>query len=598
MGIHADKKKENKNQWATNAAIQRQRGSGSTFQFVDNRPEAIGQRELQAMAGNCSAERQPTQRKRHSTGLPDILKSGIENLSGHSMDDVKVHYNSDKPGQLKAHAYAQGTDIHLGPGQEKHLPHEAWHVVQQKQGSVRPTTQFRGVKINDNPKLEAEATRMGNRSLLHNRNISNGPLIARTISSKSVAQLNRIVSHNAEANTSPVTTIINFIADQTGFSTSDVKNEFIFFEEKKHLELLSSGKADSRPVSVKAYIDKVTGSEKRKTLPLQTAIGKLGYLEDVLRGRESGIEYDGGHLLGYGWYKNWDLIDTAKNIAPQNRAENRSIFGFKGGWGETEATFREITKAIPSVVTAYVNYAGGTYTVSLKYLAKHLLDKNSDIYRAIEEMYTDQLRFVVLNSRIPKQYVLEYISTNPLANDPEVAYKNVEGELPTAWLPTRIPRSLLAPIEDAILREAAPMWKSVGSVGRSGGSTVSQNHPTYWADSFSELLKLAQFGIYYLVYGYGYPYVAAVSTILYYFGNGTFSTIVQAATINNTNLFSSKKDELIGMVDSAITTSEKILSVDKLVDYSKTSAAFLTSKIFKYSGNTYAYLSDGKAKKT
>ena len=45
------------------------------------------------------------------------------------MDDVNVHYNSNKPAQLQAHAYAQGTDIHLGPGQEKHLPHEAWHVV-------------------------------------------------------------------------------------------------------------------------------------------------------------------------------------------------------------------------------------------------------------------------------------------------------------------------------------------------------------------------------------------------------------------------------------------------------------------------------------
>jgi hypothetical protein len=39
--------------------------------------------------------------------LPDDLKSGIENLSGFSMDDVKVHRNSDKPKQLQAHAYAK-----------------------------------------------------------------------------------------------------------------------------------------------------------------------------------------------------------------------------------------------------------------------------------------------------------------------------------------------------------------------------------------------------------------------------------------------------------------------------------------------------------
>lgn len=95
------------------------------------------------------------------TGLPDKLKSGIENLSGYSMDDVRVHYNSSKPAALNAHAYAQGTEIHLGSGQERHLPHEAWHVVQQKEGRVRPTTEVKGVKINNDEGLEREADVMG-----------------------------------------------------------------------------------------------------------------------------------------------------------------------------------------------------------------------------------------------------------------------------------------------------------------------------------------------------------------------------------------------------------------------------------------------------
>lgn len=106
-----------------------------------------------------TAEQELVQReeKPNNTGLPDNLKTGIENLSGYSMDDVKVHYNSDKPAQLSALAYAQGTDIHVGPGQEKHLPHEAWHVVQQKQGRVQPTMQLQGVNVNDNEGLEKEA---------------------------------------------------------------------------------------------------------------------------------------------------------------------------------------------------------------------------------------------------------------------------------------------------------------------------------------------------------------------------------------------------------------------------------------------------------
>jgi len=109
---------------------------------------------------------QPIQKKENKTGLPDNLKSGVEQLSGHSMDDVQVHYNSSQPAQLNALAYAQGTDIHVAPGQEKHLPHEAWHVAQQKQGRVQPTMQMKaGVAVNDDPGLENEADTMGAKAM-------------------------------------------------------------------------------------------------------------------------------------------------------------------------------------------------------------------------------------------------------------------------------------------------------------------------------------------------------------------------------------------------------------------------------------------------
>jgi hypothetical protein len=98
---------------------------------------------------------------RNETSLPERLRSGIEALSGLSMDQVRVHRNSSRPAQLQALAYTQGREIHLGPGQEQHLPHEAWHVVQQMQGRVRATTQMRGVGLNDDAALEAEADRMG-----------------------------------------------------------------------------------------------------------------------------------------------------------------------------------------------------------------------------------------------------------------------------------------------------------------------------------------------------------------------------------------------------------------------------------------------------
>ncbi len=98
---------------------------------------------------------------KNETGMPDQLKAGVEQLSGHDMSDVRVHYNSDQPAQMQAHAYAQGSDIHIAPGQEQHLPHEAWHVAQQKQGRVQANTQLKGIGINDDTGLEREADVMG-----------------------------------------------------------------------------------------------------------------------------------------------------------------------------------------------------------------------------------------------------------------------------------------------------------------------------------------------------------------------------------------------------------------------------------------------------
>lgn len=100
------------------------------------------------------------------TSLPAPLRHGIEALSGLSMDQVRVHADSPEPARLGALAFAQGTDIHLGPGQQQHLPHEAWHVVQQLQGRVKPTLQLRAaVPGNDDAALEREADVMGQRAL-------------------------------------------------------------------------------------------------------------------------------------------------------------------------------------------------------------------------------------------------------------------------------------------------------------------------------------------------------------------------------------------------------------------------------------------------
>jgi hypothetical protein len=125
-----------------------------------NRREA-GPAHNEAAEASLRPASPPVQRKPNATGMPARLKAGVEHLSGLAMDDVRVNTNSSKPATVQAHAYTQGTNIYVAPGQEQHLPHEAWHVVQQKQGRVKPTLQMKGMAINDDGALERDADRMG-----------------------------------------------------------------------------------------------------------------------------------------------------------------------------------------------------------------------------------------------------------------------------------------------------------------------------------------------------------------------------------------------------------------------------------------------------
>ena len=127
----------------------------------------------------------------NNTGLPDNLKFGMESLSGISLDDVKVNYNSDKPSDLGAHAYAEGNQIHVAGGQEKHLAHEAWHVIQQKQNRVDANSELRGKKVNNSENLEREADVMGAKALTTSPESSQSPMIRQVSNSNGsgVAQM-------------------------------------------------------------------------------------------------------------------------------------------------------------------------------------------------------------------------------------------------------------------------------------------------------------------------------------------------------------------------------------------------------------------------
>lgn len=127
---------------------------GTAQRQGDEEEEAL---QTRADAGHAAA----VQSAASPGGLPPSLRRGVEALSGMDLSDVQVHTGSSKPSEIQAHAYAQGNEIHVAPGQEQHMAHEAWHVVQQRQGRVQPTKQVGEIWVNDDARLEAEADRMG-----------------------------------------------------------------------------------------------------------------------------------------------------------------------------------------------------------------------------------------------------------------------------------------------------------------------------------------------------------------------------------------------------------------------------------------------------
>jgi hypothetical protein len=122
----------------------------------DKSPQARAGAKLKAGAKEVAEKNRP-QKKVNKTGIPDRLKAAVEHFSGFSLDAVRVHYNSEKPALVEAYAYTEGLDIHIAPGQEKHLAHELQHVVQQMKGEAKATEKVNGQQVDSRKSKEQEA---------------------------------------------------------------------------------------------------------------------------------------------------------------------------------------------------------------------------------------------------------------------------------------------------------------------------------------------------------------------------------------------------------------------------------------------------------
>jgi len=95
------------------------------------------------------------------TGIPTQMKLEFERRSGLSFDDVRVHYNSEKPDRFQTDAYTYGTDVYIAPGQNDTLRHELGHVIQQKRGIRHYDAIENGVPVSRALWIEQQADEFG-----------------------------------------------------------------------------------------------------------------------------------------------------------------------------------------------------------------------------------------------------------------------------------------------------------------------------------------------------------------------------------------------------------------------------------------------------
>jgi hypothetical protein len=152
-------------------------GEPDQQQSGDLRERVMRRRILQRKLARSTAEAEKASggsaAKAAGQKLPDGVRAKMEGALGADFSNVTVH-EGPEAGELGAHAFAQGNEVHFAPGQydpespkgQKVLGHELQHVVQQRHGRVADPQGFGGggVAVNDDPGLEAEADVMGDKA--------------------------------------------------------------------------------------------------------------------------------------------------------------------------------------------------------------------------------------------------------------------------------------------------------------------------------------------------------------------------------------------------------------------------------------------------
>lgn len=154
--MHYEKKLMDKVRKQSEEDKQQQTGENVKLTAVEKLHNLLGNSAVEAimMEYAASSEINSTDEAR---SVPSDLREEYEQKYNVRLDDVKIHYDSDKPDSFNAYAYTEGNNVYLGPGQEKYLSHELNHVIQQKQDMVSANQYLNGRPVSIDPMLEAQA---------------------------------------------------------------------------------------------------------------------------------------------------------------------------------------------------------------------------------------------------------------------------------------------------------------------------------------------------------------------------------------------------------------------------------------------------------
>ncbi|MCU0288587.1 MAG: DUF4157 domain-containing protein [Acidobacteria bacterium] len=371
-----------------NMQYEKDRQKPNTFQFKSQpggkrssgQSSPYGPAEPSPLMGHYSQTgNRAGQRPANPYGIPEPIKTHMENAFQTDFSDVTVTPNSSRAPHLGALAYTQGNEIHFAPGRynphtgtgQRLLGHELAHVVQQSEGRVRPTGTISGKPLNDSPQLEHEADAYGNQaaSRTYGDNI-NYPIHsnrAQPQGSHEIMQLKSTIKTTPKK-TNAETPIATLSKTFQPYYKKAVLTEVYDFHQLKNVPPSNYSQSFDIAEKAEAEIDpasrsKASGSNRNNSVIIP--YGHFGVMERAIFDRpDRGGTYDGGHLVEHTLMEAQDA-DVHGNIAPQ---ENKNFNqGLMRGWESIPEHYMGLQ---PFNYTVTVNYGEDQY----KRTGKQLMD--------------------------------------------------------------------------------------------------------------------------------------------------------------------------------------------------------------------------------